>query len=143
MNDDLLKIGAILIVGIFIIYLMMNTFHLREGLENAQDSTTTTTTTAVTNDFYGEAGSAADYAAAIKAKTVQLQDSLLISKYRSDYENVIINMDDYLSMLMLKIALDVDASADIKTNAETLALMNTLSNAKKSLNETMAFIDKQ
>ena len=138
MNEDLLKIGAILIVSIFIIYLMMNTFHLREGLENAED-----TTASVAVGANGEAGSAANYAAAIKAKTVQLQDSLLISKYRSDYENVIINMDDYLSMLMLKIALDVDASADIKTNAETLALMNTLSNAKKSLNETMAFIDKQ
>jgi len=138
MNEDLLKIGAILIVSIFIIYLMMNTFHLREGLENAED-----TTASVAVGANGEAGSAANYAAAIKAKTVKLQDSLLISKYRSDYENVIINMDDYLSMLMLKIALDVDASADIKTNAETLALMNTLSNAKKSLNETMAFIDKQ
>jgi hypothetical protein len=141
MYEDLLKIGAILIVSIFIIYLMMNTFHLREGLENAEDTTTTEATDAVGAN--GEAGSAANYAAAIKAKTVKLQDSLLISKYRSDYENVIINMDDYLSMLMLKVALDLDASADIKTNAETLALMNTLSNAKKSLNETMAFIDKQ
>lgn len=141
MNEDLLKIGAILIVSIFIIYLIMQTFHLREGLENAEDTTTTVATDAVGAN--GEAGSAANYAAAIKAKTVKLQDSLLISKYRSDYENVIINMDDYLSMLMLKVALDLDASADIKTNAETLALMNTLSNAKKSLNETMAFIDKQ
>ena len=138
MNEDLLKIGAILIVSIFIIYLMMNTFHLREGLENAED-----TTASVAVGANGEAGSAANYAAAIKAKTVKLQDSLLISKYRSDYENVIINMDDYLSMLMLKVALNMDASADIKTNAETLALMNTLSTAKKSLNETMAFIDKQ
>lgn len=141
MNDDLLKIGAILIVGIFIIYLLMNTFHLREGLENAD--TTTTTTTAATNDFYGEAGSAANYAATIKAKTVQLQDTLLISKYRADYENVIINMDDYLSILMLKIIVNIDASADEKKNAETFALLNTLSGAKKSLDETMAFIDKQ
>ena len=86
MNEDLLKIGAILIVSIFIIYLMMNTFHLREGLENAED-----TTASVAVGANGEAGSAANYAAAIKAKTVKLQDSLLISKYRSDYENVIIN----------------------------------------------------
>ena len=140
MNDDLLKIGAILIVGIFIIYLIMNTFRLREGLENEDTTTTTTTVTSVTN---GEAGSAANYAAGIKAKTVQLQDNLLIAKYRADYENIIINMDDYLSMLMLKIVVNIDPSADEKKNAETFALLNTLSTAKKSLDETMAFIDKQ
>jgi hypothetical protein len=136
MNKDLLKIGAILLVGVFIIYVIINTFNLktglREGLENATPSGTN-----------GEAGSAANYAAGIKAKTVQLQDSLLISKYRADYENVIINMDDYLSISMLKAVLNIDPAADEKTHATSLALINTLSNAKKALNETMAFVDKQ
>ena len=44
---------------------------------------------------------------------------------------------------MLKIILNIDASADQKTNAETFGLLNTLSTSKKSLDETMAFIDKQ
>lgn len=139
MNKDLLKIGAILLVGVFIIYVIINTFNLktglREGLENA--------TPPVPSGSNGEAGSAANYAAGIKAKTVQLQDSLLISKYRADYENVIINMDDYLSMSMLKAVLNIDPAADEKTHATSLALINTLSNAKKALNETMAFVDKQ
>jgi len=131
MNEDLIKIIGVLFLGLFIIYLAMKTFTIKEGLENA------------TSPSNGEAGNAASYAAALKAKTVQLQDTLLVSKYRSDYENVIINMDDYLSMSMLKLILDMDNSNDIKTNITTLTAINTLSEAKKSLNETMAFIDKQ
>lgn len=131
MNEDLIKIIGVLFLGLFIIYLVMKTFTIKEGLENA------------TAPESGEAGNASTYAATIKAKTVQLQDSLLISKYRADYENVIINMDDYLSMSMLKLFLDMDNSTDIKSNITTLNTINAISNAKKSLNETMVFIDKQ
>ena len=135
MNEDLIKILGVLCLAFFIIYLVMQTFGfkkgIKEGLENA---------TAPEN---GEAGNAANYAAALKAKTVQLQDSLLVSKYRADYENVIINMDDYLSMSMLKLVLDMDNSTDVKNNVTILNTLNTLSAAKKSLNETMVFLDKQ
>lgn len=139
MNKDLLKIGMILLVGIIVVYVVINPFNskkgLQEGLENAKPQDQSGTN--------GEAGGAANYADGIKSKTVQLQDSLLISKYRADYENVIINMDDYLSISMLKVVLNMDPAADVKTNAESLALINTLSTAKKSLNETMTFVDKQ
>jgi len=133
MHEDLWKIGGVLVISIFIIYLIINIFMVKqrnvEGLEN-QNAT-------------GEAGLAASYAAAIKAKTVQLQDGLLITKYRKDYENIIINMDDYVNALMLKTLLDIDSNADTKTVIGSLAQLNTLSSAKKSLNETMVFIDKQ
>jgi hypothetical protein len=135
MQEDLWKIIGVLIVGIFIIYLVFNIFtvkqHTIEGLENASTSTN------------GEAAMAANYAAAIKAQTVQIEDALLINKYRKDYENVIINMDDYLSTLMLKTMLDIDITKDTKTIVESLTQMNTLSAAKKSLNETMIFVDKK
>ena len=135
MQEDLWKIIGVLIVGIFIIYLIFNIFsvkqHTVEGLENASASTN------------GEAAMAANYAAAIKAQTVQIEDALLINKYRKDYENVIINMDDYLSTLMLKTMLDIDITKDTKTIVESLSQMNTLSAAKKSLNETMIFVDKK
>lgn len=139
MNPDFIQIIGILIIAFIIIYLFMNTFvKTREGLENADG--TVTTTAPVGN---GEAGNAANYAASIKALTVQLQDSLLISKYRTDYENVIINMDDYFSFLILKQVLNMDPTADIKTNMSVIAALNALSTAKKTLNEAMTFVDKQ
>ena len=132
MQEDLWKIGGVLIIGIIIIYLVILIFSSkpkREGLEN--------------QNVNGEAALAANYAASIKAQAVQIQDSLLISKYRKDYENVIINMDDYLNMLMLKTVLNIDTNSDVKTQLSSLTNLNTLSTAKKSLNETMIFLDKQ
>ena len=131
-----MQIIGILIISFIIIYLVMNMFVKREGLENADGTVTSTSAS-------GEAGNAANYAASIKALTVQLQDSLLVSKYRTDYENVIINMDDYFSFLMLKQILNMDPTADMKTNMSVIAALNALSAAKKTLNETMVFVDKQ
>lgn len=143
MKEDYLKIMAILVAALVIVYLVLNMFHiqpLKEGLENQTSSTNIADLTA---SMTGVAGGAASYAAGIKAKTVQLQDTILISKYRTDYENVIINMDDYFSMLMLEQILSMNPGDDIKTNIQRIAAINALSNGKKSLNETMAFIDKQ
>jgi len=139
MNEDIIKILGIVIALFVIVYFILKMFHIKEGLENNTDSNIGD----ITANMTGVAGSAANYAATLKAKTVQLQDSILISKYRTDYENVIINMEDYFSMLMLEQTLSMTANDSIKTNMERIAAINTLSQGKKSLNEVMAFIDKQ
>jgi hypothetical protein len=135
MNGDLFKILIVLAIAFTIIYIAINLLKMnktvREGLTN-QDSGSN-----------GEAGNASNFTSTIKSQTVLLQDSLLISKYRSDYENILINMDDYLNMLMLKQVLNIDVTKDMQTNISSLAALNTISNAKKSLNETMIFLDKQ
>jgi hypothetical protein len=140
MNEDLIKILGIVIALFIIVYFILKMFHIKEGLEN---NTSSNNIGDITANMAGVAGSAANYAAALKSKTVQLQDSILISKYRTDYENVIINMEEYFSMLMLEQTLSMNASDSVKTNMERIAAINTLSQGKKSLNEVMAFIDKQ
>lgn len=138
MEDDLFKMVGILFVSLFIIYIIVKMFHLQasvvEGLTNP-DSTTSSVS--------GEAGTSASYAAGIKAQVVKLQDELLISKYRKDYETAIINLDDYCGMLMLQNALNLNTSGDLKTNIEKLNNMNTLRQAKDSLNVAMKFLDSQ
>ena len=133
MNDDLLKVVVVLALIFFIVGLGMNILNTnqkkREGLTNQGSN--------------GEAGNANNFAATIKAQTVILQDSLLVPKYRTDYENVIINMDDYLNMLMLKQVLNIDTTKDAQTNITNLEALNTISSAKKNLNDVMVFIDKQ
>lgn len=142
-QDEFFKILGILIVSFFIIYMVVNMFHLQtkviEGLTNA-DGTTITSTTAPSS---GEAGTAASYAAAVKAQVVKLQDELLIAKYRKDYEAAIINLDDYFGFLMLKLALNLKMNDDDKANFEIINKLNSLKTAKDSLNATMAFLDKQ
>ena len=138
MKEDLLKIMGIVVAAFFIVYLVLKMFHikpLKEGLENPTDDLTASLT--------GVAGSASGYASGIKAKTVQLQDTMLIQKYRADYENVIINMEDYLSILMLEQVLSFNPSDSFKTIMDRINAINSLSNGKKSLNEIMVFVDKQ
>jgi hypothetical protein len=85
----------------------------------------------------GIAGNAAAYAASLKSKTIMGQDALLISKYRSDYESAILNLDDLINTLMLKTALSVDEKK-LEPSIETLAKMNQ---AKGALNSVMKFLD--
>jgi hypothetical protein len=141
MQDDLFKMVGILFVSLFIIYIVIKMFHLQasviEGLTNPDTNSTTPTS------ISGEAGTATSYAAGIKAQVVKLQDELLISKYRKDYETAIINLDDYCGMLMIQQVLNMNTTGDIKTNIEKLNNINTLKEAKESLNVTMKFLDSQ
>ena len=136
-QDEFFKIIGIIIVSFFIIYMVIKMFQLQtkvvEGLTNAD----------TTNKSSGEAGTSASYAATIKSQTVKLQDELLISKYRKDYETVIINLDDYIGYLMLKQILNISPSGDLKSDIELLNNLNTMKLAKESLNSTMSFLDKQ
>ena len=142
-QDEFFKIVGILIVCFFIIYMVVKMFHLQtsviEGLTNADG----TITPDATPPSSGEAGTAASYAAAIKAEVVKLQDELLVAKYRKDYEPAIINLDDYIGYLMIKQTLNMKIGADVKTNLESINALNILKSAKESLNATMTFLDKQ
>ena len=106
-----------------------------EGLTNADGTIAASTS--------GEAGTATSYAASVKAQVVKLQDELLIAKYRKDYETTIINLDDYIGMLMIKQTLNMKIDGDIKTNISNINNLNVLKMSKDSLNATMTFLDKQ
>jgi hypothetical protein len=142
-QDEFFKIIGIVIVCFFIIYMVMKMFQLQtkviEGLTNADG----TISSSATPPSSGEAGTATSYAAAIKAQVVKLQDELLITKYRKDYESVIINLDDYIGYLMIKQSLNMKLDGDMKSNIESINNLNILKSAKESLNATMTFLDKQ
>ena len=132
-QDDFFKIIGIIIVCFFIIYMVVKMFQLQsnviEGLTNS--------------DTAEESGTASTYAANIKAQIVKLQDKLLISKYRKDYEAAIINLDDLVGYLMIEHILNMKLGKDMKTNMESINALNILKNSKESLNATMTFLDKQ
>jgi len=132
-QDEFFKIIGIIIVSFFIIYMVVNMFQLQsnviEGLTNPDTSE--------------EAGTASTYAANIKSQIVKLQDKLLISKYRKDYEAAIINLDDYVGYLMIQQVLNMKLGNDMKSNIDTINTLNILKNSKESLNATMTFLDKQ
>jgi hypothetical protein len=128
-----------LFIGIcLVVYLLFRNFNynnqysLIEGMTDASGNTVTPTGN-------GIAGNAASYGAQIKAATIKLQDTFLISKYRSNYETVILNLDDLVDNLMLKTVLSIDSN-NPGDGIKKLAEMNQ---AKIALNSVMKFVDKQ
>jgi len=131
MNKDFFYNLTIFIGICILIYFIFRNIGVKEGLETSSKSTSS-------SESNGVAGNAAAYGANIKALAIKLQDTTLISKYRTDYENVIINLDDLVNNLMLQITLNIDQSKP-ETGLEKLAQLNQ---AKAALNNVMKFIDK-
>ena len=128
-----------LFIGIcLIVYLLFRNFNyntqysLIEGMTDASGND-------ITQTGNGIAGNAASYGAQIKAATIKLQDTFLISKYRSDYETSILNLDDLINNLMLKTTLSVNQSNPI----DSIDKLAKMQQAKVALNSVMKFIDSQ
>jgi hypothetical protein len=118
-----------------VIYLVFRSFHyspmLIEGMTDGSGNSVASGN--------GIAGNAASYAAALKTATIKSQDALLISKYRSDYESAILNLDDLINTLMLKTALSVDQN----NPGDSIEKLSKMQQAKVALNSVMKFVDSQ
>lgn len=113
-----------------LVYIIFRNVKFKEGMTDASGNTQNTGNN-------GIAGNAATYGANIKAESIKLQDTLLISKYRSDYETVILNLDDLVNNLMLQTALSINKDSP----GETLLKLSQMGQAKSALNSVMKFID--
>ena len=148
METDLFKLVGIVIVSFYIIYLVIGIFKAQSDLlegftgDSAIDSkkATTSSSTSTTSGSLGIAGSAQSYAEEVKANYVKLQDELLVPKYRKEYENIIINMDDYLNAKMMEQILSIKMGSNSET--ESFKTLSTLYSAKSALNDAMKWVDK-
>ena len=125
-----------LFIGISLaIYLLFRNFNFsgfKEGMTDASGNQ-------ITPPPNGVAGNAASYGAAIKSINIKFQDQFLISKYRSDYETAILNLDDLVNNLMLQTALSVDKDKP----EESIKKLADLNLARAALNNVMKYVDKQ
>lgn len=147
METDLFKLVGIVIVSFYIIYLVIGIFKAQSDLlegftgDSAIDSKKASSgTKSISSSSLGIAGSAQSYAEEVKANYVKLQDELLVPKYRKEYENVIINMDDYLNAKMMEQILSIKMGSD--SEIDSFKNLATLFSAKGALNDAMKWIDK-
>jgi hypothetical protein len=106
----------------------------KEGMNNNTGNNNNNNTTGIAAD-------AAAYAASLKNASTKNLDILLISKYKSDYEASILNLDDLITGLMLKEALKVDVTQEYPS--ETINNLAQMQQAKLALNSAMKFVDSQ
>jgi len=141
MNKQIINLLFIIAIC-FVAYLLFRNLDFKEGMTtdsstpsgNTNTPSSTPTSSSTSN---GVAGGAQNYAANIKSMTIKNQDMLLITKYRHDYENAILNLDDLINTIMLQTALNVDASKPM-ASIEKLA---KLESARTALNNVMKFVD--
>jgi hypothetical protein len=137
---DLLIIVFSLVLSMYIMYYLVNYFtssqySIIEGMTNAPTA----------SSYANNIGAAAvTYANNIKAATTNNLDAMLVSKYKKDYETTLINMDDYVSTLMMQQVQSMNLSnPDQSKNIENLTKLANLQQAKTALNTVMTFVDKQ
>jgi hypothetical protein len=119
---------------LFIVTYIILSIYSKIGIKISEGLTTMTTTASS-----GVAGSAQTYSETVKSKSTQLQDILLIAKYRKDYENIIINMEDYVNLLIVQEILNLPLDG----SATSFANIGTLQQSKLALIDAMKFVDGQ
>ena len=117
----LLGLFALLFLSYHIFFKgFVNSLIIYEGLENQ-----------------GVAVGAGKLATELQVKSVSLHDSLLITKYRKDYDNVIMNWENYIHNLMLETVLNADLTAPLVS----MEKINTLNKSLESLAVIQEYVD--
>ena len=143
MKKELINILFIVPICFVAYFLFRNlNINVKEGMTtdasgNAVSNSSNTSNSSTTSTGSGVAGGAQNYAANIKSMVIKNQDVLLISKYRTDYENAILNLDDLINTLMLQTALNVNSSKPY----DSMEKLVQLNSARGELNNVMKFID--
>ncbi len=122
---------AIVFTGFIVFKLINKTNRIFEGLTNNDDDKTRTTIQEIVTK--------------LKKESELLEDTLLIDKHRSDYEDMFLALEDYSNLALIQMlsffannpSLEKESS---KTMIEGINHVNTL---KTTLNDVMEFMDSK
>ena len=144
-----LGLGVVILVALYILIKTL-TFQgkIIEGLTNSTTETTSDPTTSAEISLLNTVASKSTEG--ITAQNNKLQDVLALDKYRTDYENLIIALDDYANVMMFAKVLGVGAKVSKLSNGEpvTNGIIEDMEKANKlkefisTLNASMIYIDK-
>ena len=135
-SDSIYKYIGLFIVSIFVIYIVLRTLNFQAKIIEGMASSTST---AAPNDKD-------KIAAAIETNTTYGEDSLLISKYKKTYEDIIINLENNINYYMLDAIINNGEIISKKPmDPAAISLINSINSLKAfkdTLNDSMAFLDK-
>ena len=146
-GDDILKSIGIILMVIFICFIILKSLNLQlnfmnktiEGMGGTIEDTNNTAFASVG----GVAGNAAGFDASIKSVVTNMKDTLLFSKYKATYEDIIINYEEYLSLMMTQVLLSTKIKDKPENMMEDIKKLVALDAAKNALNNVMKYIDTQ
>ena len=126
---------VIVFVIIFINRCLRLQYRIIEQMSNNNDS----------NDSSGESNdTVANLAQKVLEKGQELEDRLLIEKYKDDYEDLILNMDKTISMAQIQLLKDAADEGIESRNANfKISKINTFETLRNSLNNMIKTLDKK
>ena len=146
-NEDILKfIGICVIAGVLVFYgakLFKLQAKVLEGAANMGDEPA-----AEGSSTNGEAAKAEEFNKLLKARIASLQDKLLITKYRTEYENILLSLDDFMKLNMLQTVLQLKPNQESEPgkpnpNMVIFGALKAMSDARGTLNGIMTYLDSQ
>ena len=85
----------------------------------------------------------ADNVSDLEIQLDKLKTSVSIDANRKSYENMIINYEDIISYSMMRRLSQIDPNGKFSDLTADFAELNQMQNAKKTLNDLMAWLDKK
>jgi hypothetical protein len=85
----------------------------------------------------------ADNVSDLEIKLDKLKTSVSIDANRKNYENMIINFEDIISYSMMSRLSQIDPNGKFSDISADFSELNEMQNAKKTLNDMMAWLDKK
>jgi hypothetical protein len=79
----------------------------------------------------------------LEVQLYKLKTSVSIDANRKNYESIIINFDDIISYSMMKRLSEIDPNGKFSDLTAEFEELNQMQNAKKTLNDLMAWLDKK
>jgi hypothetical protein len=142
-KEKIYKYVGLGVIGIVLVYLILRTLKFQlniiEGLTTTAAASLPTASSPVDNTDIENAP------LAINNNSTMVEDTLLINKYKSKYEDIIIeldkNVDFSILQTILKNAQTISMNPTSNDSMKTIAIVNSLKAFKDSLNEGMTFMD--
>ena len=135
MQDGFMNIIVILAIIIGVLFFYSRSVQLdvyvKEGLSNRKKGDPEPT-----SDM-------ADNVSDLEVKLDKLKTSVSLDANRKNYENIIINYDDIISYSMMNRLSQIDPNGKFSDLTAEFEELNQMQNAKKTLNDLMAWLDKK
>lgn len=143
-----LGLGVVILIALYILIKSL-TFQgkIIEGLTNSTEATSDPTSSAEISLLNTVTSKSTE---GITAQNNKLQDILALDKYRTDYENLIIALEDYVNVMMFAKVVGIGAKVSTLSNGQpvTNGIIEDMEKANKlkefisTLNVSMSYIDK-
>lgn len=127
--------GIIGILGIYLVLSILGTFRTIEGLTNQNQGGKSVADIIAEGDIKQ-----------LKSAIQKADNVILVNKYRSDYEDALIDLEEilnqYILMKVLTMSSDIDSKDGVNTiKPDTISAINNLYTLRDNIATTMDYID--